>query len=400
MCYNDRNVKTDTFKFPNLNARGENMSSSNNYEVISKAKPHTIKKFELIESYVEGWMHKLLNYDKCKTLIYIDCMCNSGEYYDESGNSIFGTAVRVAKLLHDASYQYKDKKIVIFLNDINSEKIEHLKTLLPKERDSFKLSVSCRDGNELLRSLGPKLMRTKDIHTLLVYDPYSASIEWDAVMPFLNTWGEVILNHMVSDSIRAIPVAKKPEIIKKYEETYQTSFENLLPYGSNKAAYEKRIEEIIGMLRKRENRYFYIAAFPFFTRTNSLVYNLIHYTSNPNGFTLYKKVAWQTFGGRSSLKNTHGIENQLTFDSFSDGEIKTVVDEDCYYIKDIAEYLQRIYAGQNDVPLKSLWSALDEHPVFPADGFKADIKKALKENHGAAVGRSTISFVGKKGIVK
>lgn len=368
------------------------MSSKNNNEVISEAKPHTIKKFELIERYVEEWMHTLLNYAKCEKLIFIDCMCNSGEYHDENGKTVYGTAVRVANKLKEASRQYPHKDIHIFLNDIDSRKIKHLEGLLPKESSNFKLHVSCQDAHEILRKLGPGLERVNDIHTLLVYDPYNATIEWDAVMPFLNNWGEVILNHMVSDSIRAVPVAKRPETIRKYEVTYQTSFENLLPYGTDKKAYEKRIEEIIKMMRKKKNREFYIAAFPFFTRTNSLVYNLIHYTNNLKGFILYKKAAWQTFGGKSSSKNTHGNESQLTLDLFGDGDVRTVIDEECYYISDIADYLQSVYSNQKNVPLEKIWATLEEHPVFPTEGFKPDIKRLLKEEYGATLGRSTISF--------
>ena len=39
---------------------------SSNNKVVSEAKPHTIKKFELIERYVEEWMHKLLNNSLCE----------------------------------------------------------------------------------------------------------------------------------------------------------------------------------------------------------------------------------------------------------------------------------------------------------------------------------------------
>ena len=44
--------------------------------VISKASPHTIKKFELIEEYIKSWAQKLMLNDLCNGLIFIDCMCN------------------------------------------------------------------------------------------------------------------------------------------------------------------------------------------------------------------------------------------------------------------------------------------------------------------------------------
>ena len=103
--------------------------------------------------------------------------------------------------------------------------------------------------------------------------------------------------------------------------------------------------------------------------------------------------AWQTFGGKSSTKNTHGLENQLMLDFESKGVVKTHTDEFCFYIKDIAEYLQKSFNGQSDVPMSDVWALLDNHPIFPSDGFRSQIKNELKQNHGASVSRSTISFV-------
>lgn len=59
------------------------MPSSNNNKLISRASPHTIKKFELIESYIETWAQKLMNNPACNGLIFIDCMCNSGVYHTD-----------------------------------------------------------------------------------------------------------------------------------------------------------------------------------------------------------------------------------------------------------------------------------------------------------------------------
>jgi hypothetical protein len=70
--------------------------SSKKKSVISKASPHTIKKFELIEEYIKSWAEKLLLTGSCNGLIFIDCMCNSGVYIDDAGQVVKGTAVRVS----------------------------------------------------------------------------------------------------------------------------------------------------------------------------------------------------------------------------------------------------------------------------------------------------------------
>ena len=74
------------------------------------------------------------------------------------------------------------------------------------------------------------------------------------------------------------------------------------------------------------------------------------------------------------------------------GAPKTHTDEFCFYIKDIAEYLQKSFNGKSDVPMSEVWELLDGHPVFPSDGFRPQIKNELKQNYGAHVSKSTLSF--------
>ncbi len=367
------------------------MSSKNNDEVISIAKPHTIKKFELIENYVESWSQILLN-SQCENLVYIDCMSNSGEYRTESGECVYGTAVRVARILRDAAFQYPTKHIYIVFNDYSSKKIAHLKQLTGSNTRNFHIDFYSEDANSLLKRIAKSIRGFQNMHTLLIYDPYVASIDWTAILPFINRWGEVILNHMVSDTVRSIGVVKRDSAKEKYEMTYQCPFEELIPYGTDRTKYEKRVEDIIQTLRRNKARDYYVAAFPFFIRTNVVEYNLVHCTSHIRGFTLYKNSAWKTFEGKSSMKNTHGAEDQLQFDLDGSGFASTFVDNECYSLSNVAEYLSKYFAGQADVNLQVVWGVLEEHPIFPSDFERKTIKKILKENFGAVVKRSTISF--------
>ena len=199
-----------------------------------------------------------------------------------------------------------------------------------------------------------------------------------------------MINHMVSDTIRAITQVRREATKEKYASTYLTDFEKLIPFGSDKRAYEKRVEEIIQIL-KGQRRYF-VGAFPFYNTQNSQLYSLIHCTSNIEGFKLYKQVAWKTFGGKSSTKDTHGGHYQLAFDFSNDGFLAPATDESCFFISDIAKYLQKTFAGQTDVPLETVWESLDYHPIFPTKGYRPEIKDELKTTYGATIGRSTISF--------
>ena len=370
------------------------MASSNNKELISKASPHTVKKFELIEEYIKSWAQKLMLNQYCNGIIFIDCMCNSGLYHDENDVLVEGTPIRVAKVLREVAGQYPHKQVFLYFNDIEKEKTALLETKLPLSKGNYHVVVTHVDGNALLKDIGSKLDQRNYLHYFLLYDPYDASIDWEALFPFFRNWGEVMINHMVSDPVRAITQVKKGSTKVKYEGTYLDAFENLVPFGSDKNAYEKRVEEIIAALKG--HREYFVAAFPFYNTQNSQVYSLIHCTGNIEGYKLYKKSAWKTFGARSSTKSSHVDNHQLTLDFSGDGLVTTSTDESCFGITDIAKYLNRVFAGRTGVPLQELWDLLDQHPVFPSEGYRTEIRNDLKNIFGATITMAVNPKSGKK----
>lgn len=378
------------------------MASSNNNEVISKVSPHTIKKFELIEAYVQTWAHKLLEYGRntgnCNGIVFIDCMCNSGMYLnEETGELVEGTPIRVARVLSDVMREqnYQDRQAWLYFNDLSQDKIDELQKHMPAETRNFHISLSVGDGNLFLRSIGSRLSAQAKINYLLVYDPYQATIDWAALLPFIRNWGEIILNHMVSDSIRAVSQARRPDAISKYESTYLAKIEDLIDFGSDRDAFEQRIKDIITVLNGKNHKRYYIASYPFFNSKNTVVYNLLHCTSSFVGFKLYKSTAWTTFGGKSSMKKSKIDPGQLRFDFGSDSDdivMTTETDENCYYVQDIVKFIIGTFSGRMDVPLQEIWNAVDEHPIFPSDLYKNDIKDQLR-SQGFKVHRSSIDFV-------
>ncbi len=363
---------------------------------IDRANPHTIKKFELIEAYTKEWALKLLNYKECNGIYFIDCMCNSGVYHNNEGQEVFGTPVRISKLISDLMSNYPDKQAWLYFSDLSAEKIDVLKTYFPADADNYHIVTKSGDGNDLLREIASNPPRNLKINYLLVYDPYTASVDWTALVPFLRDWGEVIINHMVSDSIRGVSQAKSDAAVEKYEKTYLANIAELATFGSDKEAYEKRIQDIIVALRGFSNKQYFIASFPFFNTKNVLVYNLIHCSGHIKGFRLFKKTAWNIMGGKSSAKNTHGMENQLMLNFDGSGEFKTIADEYCYYVKDIVEYLQNKFKGMKGVPLEDIWEALDEHPIFPSEGYRSEIKRGLKDIYKGIVSKKTITFTDRR----
>lgn len=372
------------------------MNAERKLDIIETAKPHSIKKFELISKYTNDWAYKLLGYEKTKGIIYIDCMCNCGMYYDLNGELIEGTAIRVIKFLNNVASKYAEKKVILFFNDIEEAKVEKLKEFVDRiEHSSLKIHYSVGDGNQFLNKLN--IERYLNYNSLLIYDPYKADIDWQAVCPYLNTWGEVIINHIISDTIRASSVVKKEEKICKYQETYQKSIEEIIAIGSNIKKLDNIIIDIIKEQTNESKREHFIASFPFFNRNNGLVYNLIHCCSNIEGLKLYKKIAWQTFGGKSSMKNTHGKQNQLCIGLDDINSIDTVIDENCFYVKNIAKYVYDKYNYKGEVKMEDIYYDLDRHPIFPSDGFKKEIKKELESNYGVSFPRGKNTAVFKNG---
>ncbi len=373
---------------------------------LEQAKPHTIKKFEIIDKYVDGWARKILGYNGkdgqsgSKGVIYIDCMSNAGMYINELGDEVRGTALRVAATLQNIVKDYPDKEAILFFNDYDQEKIDALTGYLREyhlgddDNEQVTIVYDCGDRDEFLEKLDP-IIRQKycGYNTLLLYDPYKATLNWDAITPFINRWGEVIINHMVSDTTRGAKQAKKDSVKQKYQKTYQKNIEDIIAVGSDKAKLEKIIVDIIK--DSADSNYdTFIASFPFFTRKNGLLYNLIYCTHHVEGMKLFKHMTWDAFGGKSSMKKTNDYGGvQLTFNMDMEIVQPDETDEDCYTIKDVAKYIFEKYGTRDNLNMKEIYADLDVHPVFPSDGYKPNIKKELKERYKAEIKRdNTVIF--------
>lgn len=217
--------------------------------------------------------------------------------------------------------------------------------------------------------------RCSGTHSLLFYDPYDANINWDAIEPFINRWGEVIINHMISDPIRGVSQAR--DKMSKYETTYEEPAEALKAVGADKEHYKTRIREIALSRRKYKSDEYRIAGFPFFTRNNLLIYEILHLSSNSRGFDEFKNCAWKVFERTSSNKKTNydSKQAQLSFGL----DFQDIPDTDCYNLNNVVDYLLVEFKGDSCVSLDVLYETLKDHPVFPSNAYRSEIKKLLKE---------------------
>lgn len=362
-----------------------------NYEVI---KNHTIKKIEIVSEYAKGWAYKILGYEFSEGLIYIDCMSNRGMYLDKDENLVEGTAIRVARIINEINKNH-NKNAILFFNDIDNNKVECLKRAIGElDLQYVKIRYFNLDANELLKKISS--MGLGKYNTLLFYDPYQADIDWEALDPYFNTWGEVIINHMVSDVIRGAKSVINPKKIAKYEKTYQKNISEIIDMSNsdnNREEFEKITNSIIASCVSSNDKGYYIASFPFYIKTNQLIYNLIYFSWNNKGMNLFKKTAWNAFGDQSSIKHATATDTpgQLSLD-LDTGTFKTDSKPGVYTIYDVAKYIYLKYGKFGEVSCEQIYDDLEKHPIFPCEGYKPKIKKELKESFGVDIKKNSIVF--------
>lgn len=164
---------------------GHSEESIKTFEI---AKPHTIKKFDLVENYVDEWARKILGVPNSKGVVFIDCMCNRGIYTSENGDYVMGTPIRVARKLDAIIQNYNDKNAILFFNDLSYEKVSTLESILSKDDlKHIHVFFSAVDASDFLKKFD--LSKYNHYNKLLFYDPYIASIDWDAITPFFTLLG-------------------------------------------------------------------------------------------------------------------------------------------------------------------------------------------------------------------
>ena len=131
--------------------------------IIQKVGVHTIKKIQMIESYVKGWSQKLVNFIECKELVFIDCMSNSGEYYF-SNNKIKGTPVRVAEILNEVATKHPDKMIRLIFNDYNKDFYNIVNEKLPSRIYLLDIETPSASGIDIARNI-----RKKDLDSIIIF---------------------------------------------------------------------------------------------------------------------------------------------------------------------------------------------------------------------------------------
>ena len=102
------------------------VESGININVLTDKKQQTDYKIKYVSEYVKQWAIISSERTDITNITFIDCMCNSGEYVDSSGNIVRGTAFRVFSIISSLGNSFgSTTRTLIFLC------ISHLLPIIP-----------------------------------------------------------------------------------------------------------------------------------------------------------------------------------------------------------------------------------------------------------------------------
>lgn len=293
---------------------------NSNKKKLDEIYEHTEYKIKYIKKYVEYWLYVVANYDRNKTINFVDCMCNAGIY----SNGVFGTPVEVLKLFISFAKLHPDKQFNLFLNDFNSDRVDIIKEICEKleyeKINNINVYFSNEDVNEYLDKITSlqNFFGNKGFgeltSTILFVDPYCfGEVKINKIKKFLDTYyAELIFNYFNSDYRRNIDNVTTPQKRKKIID----SMDGIDGYKSDMD--EKQLESLI----RKELKGKYIKhsfSYPFRIKTNVELYHIIFATPNQKGLIKLKESLWDVFNGDTFFKNNLD-ENQLTL--FDDNEVQ------------------------------------------------------------------------------
>ena len=85
------------------------------------------------------------------------------------------------------------------------------------------------------------------------------------------------------------------------------------------------------------------------------------------------------------------MPGQMCLD-FDTGNVKKDVRPGVYTVYDIAKYIYNRYKDRGEVTWDEIYEHLEQHPIFPCDGYKPEIKNMLKDSFGTTNKRSSVIF--------
>jgi hypothetical protein len=268
-----------------------------NTKCLDKKKQQTDYKIKYIKEYVVGWVSVSANRPKVNKINFIDCMCNAGVYQDGD----LCTSMEVLKVFLDIAPKYPGKDFNLFLNDLESSKIDAIKQvigyLMPIATKNIHVFISQKDVNLYLNrlTLHDKMFKY-NCATVLYVDPYDfGTVHIKEVRSFVEKfYCELIFNFFISDYVRN----GIDERIKKCIDSSDVhNKDDLINYITSQLK--------VGSMK-------FLFSYKFKTLKNTELYQIIFVTPNKRGLEVLKDALWVVFNGQFFHRNSNSSD-QMSF---------------------------------------------------------------------------------------
>lgn len=263
--------------------------------VLDEKGEQTTYKIKYVTRYVRQWALIEVNRKEIQQINFIDCMCNAGVYKD--GDAC--TALEVIGIFNELAKQFPSKRFVVYLNDINSKRIDNFnkiyqKHIVPQKSLNLLVYLKDKDVNDYLDMIIASSQNKQGLFAygkcnLIYVDPYNfETVQISKLHNILEkNYCELLFNLFTSDYVRNI--AKDTGRIQK------------CLGGFKPATKDEFINYVVNELRVGHIQYTF--AYSFHTVKNVELYQILYATPNIRGLEVLKDSLWDVFDGEEFHRN-------------------------------------------------------------------------------------------------
>lgn len=263
--------------------------------VLDEKGEQTTYKIKYVTRYVRQWALIEVNRKEIQQINFIDCMCNAGVYKD--GDAC--TALEVIGIFNELAKQFPSKRFVVYLNDINSKRIDNFnkiyqKHIIPQKSLNLLVYLKDKDVNDYLDMIIASSQNKQGLFAygkcnLIYVDPYNfGTVQISKLHNILEkNYCELLFNLFTSDYVRNI--AKDTGRIQK------------CLGGFKPATKDEFINYVVNELRVGHIQYTF--AYSFHTVKNVELYQILYATPNIRGLEVLKDSLWDVFDGEEFHRN-------------------------------------------------------------------------------------------------
>lgn len=263
--------------------------------VLDEKGEQTTYKIKYVTRYVRQWALIEVNRKEIQQINFIDCMCNAGVYKD--GDAC--TALEVIGIFNELAKQFPSKRFVVYLNDINSKRIDNFnkiyqKHIVPQKSLNLLVYLKDKDVNDYLDMIIASSQNKQGLFAygkcnLIYVDPYNfGTVQISKLHNILEkNYCELLFNLFTSDYVRNI--AKDTGRIQK------------CLGGFKPATKDEFINYVVNELQVGHIQYTF--AYSFHTVKNVELYQILYATPNIRGLEVLKDSLWDVFDGEEFHRN-------------------------------------------------------------------------------------------------